>query len=256
MVADFGIALDRGPVSRLTFEGEFNTAPSWPPDGRWVSWVSRRGGRVGVWRKRSDGVGSAEEVMTLDRDVQEARWSKDGDWLVLSVSGPPSQGILAMRLGTEDSTPVSMVDGPANELHAAVSPDGRWLAYASDESGRREVYVRPFPAVDEGKWQMSTDGGVEPLWSPDARSLYFRNLGGDRIEVVDMSLDPSSATRRLLLQLPANFAFEQNPNDRLFDILPTGDRFVMIRQGEGDRSGKLVIVLNFFEELRAKVGRE
>ncbi len=206
-----------------------------------------------MWRKRSDGVGIAEQVIELEVDVAEHRWSRGGEWLVLTLSGVATSGIHAMRVG-EDTLPLPLVDTRANEVHPALSSDGRWLAYVSDESGRREVYIRPFPTVDDGKWQVSSEGGEEPLWSPDATTLYFRSLDGGVINVIDMQRGPSVAAPGTPIMLPANFQFEQNDSERLYDIAPDGQRFVMIRQGGGDTSGDLVVVLNFFEELKAKVG--
>ncbi len=245
--------LDEGPISRLTLDGDFNIEPRWSDDGRWISFLSRRGGSVGVWQKRSDGVGIAEPLVELEVDVAEHRWSRDREWLVVTLSGVEGSGVHAMKMG-EDTVPLPLVDTRADEMHPALSPDGRWLAYVSDASGRREVYVRPFPAVDDGMWLISSDGGEEPLWSPDAAALYFRSLDGGVIHVVDMQGGPSVAAPGPSIILPATSAFEQNDAERLYDITPDGNRFVMIRQGEGDVSGDLVVVLNFFEELKAKVG--
>jgi eukaryotic-like serine/threonine-protein kinase len=241
--------MDRGPVSRLTFGGDRNEAPAWTADGKYVSFSSERDGRRSLWRRRADGVGADELVADVGRNVQMADWSADGAWLVVSVAGPPSRDILAMRLGT-DSILRPLLAESYDEFQPSISPDGRWLAYVSNETGAREVFVRPFPAVDQGKWQISQGGGQSPLWSPSGRELFYRS-NSNTVEVADMANGPARAARRVVLRAPAGTAFEQNSYDMMFDISRDGRRFLINTAGEGDRSGDLVIVENFVTELRA-----
>ncbi len=247
--------LDRGPLSRLTFGGTDNNHPTWSPDGRYVAFTSLRDGGWSTWVKRADGSGVDELLVDLDRDIWESQWSSDGNWLVISVNGPPgTDDIVALRIGV-DSVPVPIVADEFDEFEPALSPDGNWLAYVSNESGQSEVYVRPFPNSEDGKWQISTDGGAEPVWSADGRSLYYRSRDFQSIMVAAMSRGPNAVTRRTLVRLPGENNFEANPRNRLYDVAPDG-RFVMIRRaGTGDISGDLVIVQNFFEELKEKVER-
>ena len=242
--------MDSGPLSRLTFGGESNQAPAWSADGGYISYSSRRDGHWSLWRRRADGVGSEALVADLDRNVLDARWSTDRAWLVVAVGGPPSRDILVMRLGT-DSTLRPLLAESYDELQPSLSPDGRWLAYVSSETGAREIFIRPFPDVDQGKWQISQGGGAEPLWSRDSRQLYYRSDNGDAVNVADMTRGPAMAAHRVVLRAPIGVAFEQNVNDRLFDLSRDGQRFLINTQGIGDRSGDLVIVENFITELRA-----
>ncbi len=246
--------LDRGPLSRLTFEGDYNGYPAWTPDGRSITFGSLRGGEWNTWIKRADGTGPEQLLLDLERDIWVTEWSRDGEWLLISVDGPPgTDDILALRVGV-DSVPTPVVAGAFDEYEPALSPDTRWLAYVSDESGQPEVYVRPFPNTAGGKWQISTDGGIEPAWSRDGSELFFRNLDGQSIEVADMQRGPSVATRQLLLNLPPQNDYERNQRNRLYDVAPDG-RFVMIqRPGTPDVSGDLVVVQNWFEELNQRVG--
>jgi len=248
--------LDRGPLSRLTFEGDYNGYPSWSPDGRFVAYQSLRNGEWNTWIKRADGSGPAELLLDLDRDVWGVTWSRDGTWLVVSVDGPPgTDDILAFRPGI-DSAPVPIIADAFDEFEPALSPDGHWIAYVSDESGRSEIYVRAFPAVSAGKWLVSTEGGIEPVWSGDSRELYFRSLDGKSVLVAEMSAGPSSAVSRRFIALPEQNDYERNQRNRLFEVAPDG-RFAMIqRSGTPDVSGDLVVVLNWFQELRRKVGTE
>ncbi len=247
--------LDRGPVSRLTFEGEYNGYPSWSPDGRFVAYQSLRDGEWNTWIKRADGSGPEELLLDLDRDIWGVAWSRDGKWLIVSVDGPPgSDDIYAYRPDV-DSVPVPVVADAFDEFEPALSPDGRWLAYVSDESGRSEVYVRSFPATTAGKWQVSSEGGIEPVWSGDSRELFFRSLDGRQILVADMSAGPNSAANRRLASLPAQNDYERNQRNRLFEVAPDG-RFAMIqRSGTPDVSGNLVVALNWFRDLRERVAR-
>ncbi len=242
--------LDRGPVNRLTFGGTRNEAPSWSDDGRWVSYVSTRDGRRSLWRRRADGVGAEERIADGGRGFTEARWSRDGRWLVASVEGPPSRDILAMRVGT-DSVPGPLLAESWGEWSPALSPDGKWIAYVSNESGQPQVFVRPFPAVQDGRWQVSTESAVNPVWSADGRELFYRTEAGQAINAADMSRGPASLTRRVLVRSPPEGRFETNPIDQMFEPSRDGRRFLMVRQGAGDTSGDLVIVQNFTTELRA-----
>jgi serine/threonine-protein kinase len=246
--------LDRGPKSRLTFGGTGNGSPAWTADGRYVSFVSQREGRSSLWRRRADGVGSEELVTDLGRDIVEARWSRDGTWLLLSVVGSPSLDLYAMHLGV-DSVPRPLLAEAHDEGLPALSPDGKWLAYVSTETGEAQVFVRPFPAVQQGKWQISTAGGDAPLWSQDGRELIFRSSDRKDIYAADLTRGPSAASPRKLLQLPGESQFETNNLDgHMFALSRDGRRFLMVRQGAGDQSGDLVVVQNFFQELRAATG--
>jgi serine/threonine-protein kinase len=194
--------LDRGPLSRLTFGGTENGIPTWSPDGRYVAFGSLRDGDWSTWIKRSDGSGVEEPLVDLDRNIWETQWSSDGEWLVISVNGPPgTDDIMGLHVGV-DSAPVPLVADEFEEFEPALSPDVNWLAYVSDESGQSEVYVRPFPNTDSGKWQISTDGGAEPVWSPDGETLYYRSPDFQSIMAADMSSGPNAVTRRVHVQPP------------------------------------------------------
>ncbi len=247
--------LDRGPLSRLTFAGEYNAAPTWTPDGRAVTFVSVRDGSADIWLKAADGSGNDSLVVDLDRNIHYAEWSRDGRWLVVSVDGPPgSDDIFAYEVGS-DSTARPLIADAFDEFMPALSPDGRWIAYVSDESGRPEIYLRPFPNAGGGRWQLSTDGGIEPIWSRNGRELYFRTTDGATVMAAGLADGPNAATSRVLLRLPADDDFELNPRNRLIDVHPDG-RFLMIqRAGMTDVSGDLVVVLNWFDELKEKVGQ-
>jgi serine/threonine-protein kinase len=244
--------LPRGPLSRLTFEGVDNRTPSWSADGRTVTYLSREpGGSWSVMRRPADGSGAAERLPAPGRDLHEVVWSPDGAWLLGSVSGPPSDDIVALRVG--DTAWIPVVNGPSNEYEPVLSPGGRWLAYVSEESGRAEIYVRPFPNTASGRWQISTDGGIEPTWGPTDGELYYRVFDGNVVWRASLEQGPSAASRSAVFRIPQG-AFEANPRNRMMALTPDARRFILVNQtGLGDVSGDLVFVQNLLAELRAKV---
>jgi serine/threonine-protein kinase len=147
---------------------------------------------------------------------------------------------------------VPLVTTPAQEMSPAVSPDDRWLAYSSDESGKPEVYVRPFPDVAIARWQVSVSGGTAPVWARSGRELFYVN---GRQELVSVELAPGSgaAAGRPQVIIPAG----QNVfsgNTSVYDVTPDGRRFVVMRPAPGEAEPELVVVQNWFEELKARVG--
>ncbi len=138
------------------------------------------------------------------------------------------------------------------ETHPQISPDGRWLAYTSDESGQGEIYVRPFPGMD-GKWRVSREGGTEPLWSADGRELFYR----DGRAVLAVSVETASAFRsgdpRVLFSGPYR-RWSTGYSGHTYDVTPDGERFVMIRESETDLTGgEIIVIQNWLEELERLV---
>jgi eukaryotic-like serine/threonine-protein kinase len=145
------------------------------------------------------------------------------------------------------------------EIQPEISPDGQWMAYASDESGWNEIYVRPFPEVDRGRWQVSTAGGDSPLWSPNGRELFYRN--SDAVMAVAIETEPTfRAGKPETLFRGTYTSWSFTVEDHPWDISPDGKRFLMMKEAasagkpaaaEGPR--KINIVLNWFEELKQRV---
>ncbi|MCH7474367.1 MAG: PD40 domain-containing protein, partial [Gemmatimonadetes bacterium] len=245
--------LQSGTLSRLTFEGVTNFRPSWTPDGRSVLFVSGETQSTDLWIKRADGSRGAELVLDRERNVYEGVWSKDEQWLIFRTdNNDPGRGdILAVR--TADSAVVELLASPdAEESSPVLSPDERWLAYVSDESGRREVYVRPFPNVDEARWLVSAGGGTEPLWSHSGRELFYRSGNNDMV-AVEILAGPtfSRGELKVLFSMRDFPAVTNHPN---YDVSPDDQRFIMIQFQEGEVESDVVMVLNWFEELKARAG--
>ena len=166
--------LVRDTPTRLTFDSSRDDFPVWTPDGQRVVFASNRGGVLNLFGKAADGTGEVERLTTSPNFQASSSWS--GDRLVFYELFPETSGdIFALSMEGERASETILQD-EFNQLYPEVSPDGRWVAYHSAESGQPELYVRPFPNVNEGKWQISRDGGRNPLWMPDGSELFFRFL--------------------------------------------------------------------------------
>jgi serine/threonine-protein kinase len=245
--------LEAGTLSRLTFDAAEDRKPRWSPDGASVLYVSRRRGDLDVWTRRADGTGPEELVHDHPTGVAEAAWSPDAAWLVIRTAG--TQDIAGGRdvVGIDMAAggrAVPLLAAGHDEAAPAVSPDGRWLAYSSTETGRYEVYVRPFPDVDAGVWQVTTDGGSAPVWARDGGELYYVDAGR-RLTVVRFAVDPRFRVlgTQPLFTIPAGVNLAQV--SALYDVSPDGQRFLMGRVygGTTRTEPELVVVRNFFQEL-------
>jgi serine/threonine-protein kinase len=252
--------LPTGPLSRLTFHEGVDERPRWAPDGESLTFISDRSGTFDVWSQRADGT---EEARLLFSDLAggEAFWSPIADRLVLRTGGTSGvvgrRDLLTFRPGV-DSAAVPLLDEEFDESAAALSPDGRWLAYVSTETGSLEVFVRPFPNVRSGKWPVSTAGGVMPMWAHSGRELFFAD-GGRALIAAEIETAPSFqiGAKDTLFVLPPEFASATTGVTILYDITPDDQRFLMVRRYQGDpedaQSARLILVQNFFEELEARV---
>ncbi|HET7041400.1 MAG TPA: hypothetical protein VFI13_05260, partial [Gemmatimonadales bacterium] len=168
--------LPAGAFSRLTFDSLGATRPQWSADGRDILYIGGSGNNLSVWRRRADGSAPAR-LFWHDPHLPVLAFSlsRDEQWLVYRVSNPGTgRDLYAVHLGY-DSVATPLLTSNSFEDAPALSPDGHWLAYVSNESGRDEVYIRPFPKVNDGKWQISTTGGQAPRWARDGRELYFQD---------------------------------------------------------------------------------
>ena len=244
-----------GPFSRLAFEG-ISQRPVWSTEGRSVMYVSNVGGEFNLWMKRADGSGDAELVVDHPtRLLAGGRWSSDGEWIVLRTSPEPTRDILGIRPGV-DSVPVALVASDFEETSPVLSPDGRFLAYASNESGASEIYVRPFPNVDDAKTQISTDGGREPLWAHSGQELFYKNISLELVAVTVSTDDGFEVQeRRALFTLPVGSSYSVFRTE--YDITQDDQRFLMLRAAGATNEqsiGQYFVVENFFEELKQRVG--
>jgi eukaryotic-like serine/threonine-protein kinase len=249
--------LPSGPLSRLTFEGRGSFRPTWTPDGRSVVYIATSdSGRQAVWKKRADGSTAAELIWQAPGQIfAEGFLSSDGQWLIYRVNlNDGNRDIYAVRPG-RDTVPIPLLTGSFLEQGASLSPDNRWLAYTSNESGADEVYVRPFPNTAAGRWQISTRGGSAARWSHSGRELFFESAGGDFM-VVPVTPGPTFApgeARRLFPLGSGLFGSTIVPD---YDLTPDDKRFITMRLAivnQAPGAGQLVVVDNWDEELKAKM---
>jgi serine/threonine protein kinase len=247
--------------TRLTFNEVIDLLPLWAQDGERIAFMSTtRDGKSAIYWKAANGTGTDELLVAGSSIVTVARsWSKDGKTLIfMEISEGTNVDISAISMGG-DHAKKQLLHDKHMEVDPRISPDGRWMAYSCNESGQLEVYVRPFPDVDGGTWQVSTDGGVWPLWSPDGRELFYRNE--DKYMEVPVKTEPtfSFETPKVLFQ--GTYDIQPSlPMVGNWDINPDGKRFLMIKPptvaGTGSTSvgpRKINIVLNWFEELKERV---
>jgi len=242
--------ISRDTMTRLTFEGKANLNPVWTPDGKRVAFNSDKEGPPNLFWQLADGSGGLERLTTSQFTQAPSSWSPDGQLLAF-IEANPTTGldIMVLRLGDRKVQP--FLQTPFNETSPRFSPDGRWLAYISDESGRFEIYVQPYPGPG-GKWQISTEGGTEPLWNPNGRELFYRS--GDKIMAAEIITQPSfSAGKSKIL-----FGGPYQPTPATltnYDVSPDGQRFLMLKPTEQAEAAptQINVVLNWFEELKRRV---
>jgi len=246
--------LDRGPVTRLSFGGG-DRRPVWSPDGRMVAFIRDTGGTSVVTARYADGSRPDTMLARLDRQVQEVDWSHDGKWLVMRTdNGNAGAGDLVGKRLQGDTTPVVLVASSFTELHPAVSPDGRWLAYTSNESGNNEVYVRPFPNTNDGRWQVSTAGGRAPRWSRDGKELFFVDRGGTMVSAPVAS--GATFSVGALRSLFSTTGFALDDFHQAYDVAPDGRTFIIaapLQLTATTRPPQMVRVDHWFKDLEARV---
>ena len=244
--------LDRGPSIHLTVGTKDNFMPAWTPDGKSVTFSSTPAtGATDLWTQRADGGAPAVMQVHEKSKLYNARWSPDGKWLLFQtdVESPGSGDILAIRPGI-DTAPMPVVATRFSEISPALSPNGRWLAYVSNETGEDEIYVVPFPNTGTGKWAISAGGGTEPVWSHRGSELFYRDASGNLV-AVEVNTSPTFSLGRATVLFPAArfTSLRFNPQ---YAVAPDDRRFLMIRPLETGTSDKLIVVENWFEELNAK----
>ena len=233
----------RDAMSRLTFDGTANLDPIWTRDGKRIVFKGK-GNRL-FWLP-ADGGGSAEQLTSDQRSSNDlpGNWSPDGQGL-LFLESLPIRDLFVFSLKDRKAQPFDT--GEVGASSPCFSPDGRWIAYTSNESGRTEVYVRPYPGPG-GKWQVSTDGGTEPVWNPKGRELFYRS--GQKMMGVDYTGQPefSAGKPRMLFEGP----YVPSPRSLAdYDVSSDGQRFLMLKNAE-QKPGEISVVLNWTAELKQK----
>jgi serine/threonine-protein kinase len=256
--------IERGARTRLTFDGMSTSNLAWSPDGKYVVYLSFHDRRSDLIAVRADGTGERVKLYSSQSyGAQPGPFSPDGRHFVF-MSLSSSTGLDILMLPIEKGPSGELTAGPAepliatraNEQDPDISPDGRWLAYVSDETGRQEVYVRPFPEAG-GRWQVSTEGGSFPLWSRAGHELFF--IAADHMMVAPYDARGASFESGK----PSRWSDQEflNPSlHRMFDGMPDGKRFIELRplnpSSQNRASSELTFIVNFFQELNRTAPRK
>jgi serine/threonine-protein kinase len=239
--------------TRLTTQGD-NSMPEWTPDGSRIVYRVTGSPRRTIWWRPADGSAEAQQLLDVPESVNEAVVSPDARWLVYRTppGGVHSRDIFALPFAgrplTGAQVPIPLVTGPAAEQMPRLSPDGRWLAYQSDESSQLEVYVRPFPGPG-ARVQVSDAGGIEPLWARSGRALLYRTPRG--IVSVDVATSPTFAVGVRRTVLTGDYLTEST--HPAWDVSPDGRAFLMLEPAE--RRTQPVVVHHWARELRERLAR-
>jgi len=237
----------RKTLSRLTFGG-VNRTPHWSPDGKKIAFIKRtKDGKMGIFIKPYDGSGEEVEIYRSNTRMYVDEWTKDGEYLIIDNLTLGAQSDLLVVPLKGDKKPWKYLDSKFDEYEASVSPDGKWLAYLTNESGTYQGYVRSFPGK-EGKWQISTDVIEEPRWSPDGKTIYYRK--GSQLVSVSVSTSPtfSAGIPKLLI---SGFPSMNVDSGISYDITSDGKYFITTTPVKGSTLKSISIVLNWTDEIAA-----
>ncbi|HVS81530.1 MAG TPA: protein kinase [Pyrinomonadaceae bacterium] len=238
----------RGTPTRFTFDPLEDFLPVWSPDGSRIVFASDRDGPGNLYQKSASGAGNEEQIFKTNERKWPSDWSKDGRFILYTNLSAKTKTDLWVLPMTGEQKPVPFLQSPFNEDHARFSPDGRFIAYSSDESGKFEVYVQTFP-VSGGKWQVSTNGGAQPRWRRDGKEIFY--LAPDRkLMAVDVKADATTldvSTPRVLFQTRVvSYPVPRNSYDASAD----GRRFVIITPLEEATATPITVIINWTADLK------
>jgi Tol biopolymer transport system component/tRNA A-37 threonylcarbamoyl transferase component Bud32 len=238
--------LPNGSLTRLTLTGA-SDRPTWTPDGRTVAYLGSRGGKRTAWMRRADGSNDEQPVNRKAPQLDEVSFSPDGRLTILRTIGTTPNSRKLLIATSPDSAPKPLVHTDYDNYAAVISPNGRWMAYGSNESHQDEVYVRPFPAVDSARWTISVSGGTEPVWSRSGRELFFRTRSGDMMAVpISTGTAFQAGTPGKLFTAPHLLTSERH---HAYDISLNDQQFIMVRNSQKNAQ-TLGVVVNWGAEIK------
>ena len=252
------IDLKRGVATQLTFEGFTNQHAIFSPQGDSIAYASTRAGQSNLFVMPTDGSSPPQQLRQSIRVEEPMSWSPDGRYLVYrEMDEIENHNLFALPLHEDKAEPLPLAASPFDESDPALSPDGQWVAYRSVGSGRHEIYVKRFSPQggDEERLQVSRDGGWQPVWSKNSRELFFRNIDGTALMVVDLGEgEDLELSRPRVLFEEHDMPMPQRWAGWLYDVAPDG-RFLMLVE-DSSRPTILNVVLNWTEELERLVPAE
>jgi serine/threonine-protein kinase len=246
-------------MARITFDSVNSRYPLWTPDGKHIVYAPFTGG---IWWTRADGSAQPQHILDIPGMAVPGSFSPDGRRLAYHRLNDASPRIWILPLDTTDpdrpkpGKPEAIPASRGGQFEPAFSPDGRWLAYASDESNQYQVYVRPYPAdAGSGKWQISTDTARFPIWSRNGKELFFESADG-HIMVVEYTVKGETFTpgKPRRWSETATLVTPGVPN---YDLAPDGKRFVAFTEPDAGNAAKtsvhVTFLVNFFDELKRRL---
>ena len=243
--------LAQSTLTPLTLEPAIHGNPVWMPDGR-LAFSSDRTGAINIYRKAADGSGVIERLSDSPNAQTPSALAPDGTLLFTERSSTTGSDVMALRMNAAHQV-IPLVQTPSDERNGIVSPDGRWLAYDANDTGTFEIYVRPFPDVTRGHWLVSTNGGIQPLWSHSGQELFYLAPDGALMRVVVGSGPAWSAGPPTKL-LEGRYVVNVGNQGRNYDITADGRRFLMMKaNGTPEVAPQIIVVQHFDEELRRLV---
>jgi serine/threonine protein kinase/Tol biopolymer transport system component len=251
----WNLAREGTTLNRRTFDPGADGTPVWTTDSRRLIFTSEQAGVRNLFWQAEDG-GGAERLNESPNRQAATGVSPDGLAIFTETAPATREDVMAVSLDAAKKVR-SLVQSASRERNGVVSPDGRWLAYEADSSGRFEIWVRPYPAVGTTQWQVTTGGGTRPLWMPQGQELLYVAPSG---AVMGLAVPSGSSWGATTPRLLVRDGYYTNPLDpiRTYDISPDGQRFLLIKRDTSspppaDVSGSLVVVLNWVEELERLV---
>ena len=244
--------LATGANTQLTFNPDNDSTPVWSPDGTRIAYTSRRAGVSLPYQRSADGTGNETPLFPYERDAYANDWSSDGRWLLFTSRKPGSTADndlwVVSIAGGITGRPVPYLIAPGRQQQAQLSPDGRFVAYGSDQSGAFEIYVQPFPDASQGKWIVSRGGGVEPRWSRDGKALFF--FSGQTLMEVPVNLQPTFSNGAPAALFDAAIQAGYINDSHRWQLAPDAKRFLLLTPAGQQQAPPLEVIINWPALLR------
>jgi eukaryotic-like serine/threonine-protein kinase len=251
------IDLVRGVPSRMTFDPAADWTPVWSPDGARIAFASDRVGGRHIYERASSGVGADKLMFKSEATEIPVSWSPDGRHIVFSRFKPAgSAGVDTWLLALSGEVKASpFIETPFDKAQARISPNGRWIAYTTNDSGTYQVVVQSFPDPNGGKWQITAQGGIEPKWRRDGSELYYLGFDGNLMSVPVKQAGAGrtfeAGTPQVLFHTPVRVSRTQSPRDRRYDVAPDG-RFLISVPTTSSAGAPVTVLVNWASALEGK----